>query len=74
VGNVAKVYGAYTTKAIAFDNNVETLSGGKTTKTTYKLPEGGQLVIDNGKIKIGDNYISPNYDCSGEIPVSQARP
>ena len=62
-------FGAYATKAVAFDNKVEMLSGA----TTYKLPEGGQLDIENGKIKFGDNYISPNYDLSGKLSVSQAR-
>jgi hypothetical protein len=65
VKDAARGYLAYATKAIASDNKMETLGGGT---STYKLPPGGQLAIDHGKIKIGANYISPNYDCSGTIP------
>ena len=60
-----KDYGAYATKAIAFDNKVETLSK---QPLTFTLPPGGQLAVPNGKIKIGDYLISPNYDLSGKIP------
>jgi hypothetical protein len=63
VGDDTNGYRAYVTKAIAFDNQEETLS--KT--NTFILPEGGQLVVDDGRIKIGDNYITPNYDLSGKI-------
>ncbi|MGO9270974.1 MAG: hypothetical protein ACLQOO_12085 [Terriglobia bacterium] len=69
VGDAAHNYRAYATKAIASDNYAEALKGGT---ITYKLPEGAELIIDNGKIKVGDNYISPNYDLTGEIEVSQA--
>jgi hypothetical protein len=65
VGNKEQGYRAYAIKAIAFDNKVDTLSE---KNITYKMPEGGQLVIDHGKIKIGDNNISPNYNSSGQIP------
>ncbi|MGO9270975.1 MAG: hypothetical protein ACLQOO_12090 [Terriglobia bacterium] len=70
VGNDAQCCRAYATKAVAFDNKVEEL--GKP-NITYQLPQGGQLVIVNGKIKIGDNYISPNYDLTGKIAVPRAR-
>jgi len=63
-GNDTNGYSAYATKAIAFDNKVETLSQ---TNVGFKMPEGGQLVIDKGRIKFGDNYISPNYDLSGKV-------
>jgi hypothetical protein len=62
-------YRAYAIKAIASDNKVETLGGGI---STYKLPEGRQFVIDHGKIRIGDKYVTPNYDCSGKATAVKA--
>jgi hypothetical protein len=61
-----KDYRPYAIKAIAFDNKVEVL--GKPS-VTYKMPEGGLLPIVNGKIKFGDDYVSPgpDYNLSGEI-------
>jgi hypothetical protein len=63
-GNDTNGYSAYATRAIAFDNKVETISQ---TNVGFKMPEGGQLVIDRGRIKIGDNYINPNFDLSGKV-------
>jgi hypothetical protein len=63
VGNETNGYSAYATKAIAFDNKVETLSQ----TNTFNLPEQGQLVITNGIIHFGDVYVSPNYDLSGKV-------
>jgi hypothetical protein len=63
VGDETNGYRAFATKAIAFDNRLESL----TQTNTFKLPEGGQLVVRNGKMKIGDSYISPNYKLSGEV-------
>lgn len=54
-------YVAYCTKAVAFDNSITTL----TRKTSYTLPEDGELVISNGRMKIGDVYVVPNYDLTG---------
>lgn len=66
VQNAAKEYRPYITKAVAFDNKVEVT--GKPS-ITYKIPDGGQLVIVNGKIKFGDVLVSPgsNYDLSGKM-------
>jgi hypothetical protein len=62
-----QVYRPYVTKAIAFDNKVEV--SGKAS-TTYKMPEGRQVVIVNGKIKFGDTVVShsKSYNLSGQIP------
>jgi hypothetical protein len=60
-----KTYRAYATKAIPFDNKVDAAS--KQPASTFDLPPGGQLVIDHGKIKIGENYISPGYSLSGTV-------
>ncbi len=65
-GNDTEGYNTYATKAIAFDNKV--FSASKQLNITCKLIEGGQLVISNGKIRFGDNYVSPNYTLSGKIP------
>jgi hypothetical protein len=62
----SKIFVAYATKAIAFDNRVDTLS--KQLDLTFKLPEGGYLVVDRGKLKFGENLINPNYDLTGKIP------
>lgn len=64
-------YHAYAVKALAFDNVIETPSkDGKQWPATarFRLSPDGQLAVDNGKIKIGDSLISPNYDLSGKIP------
>jgi hypothetical protein len=55
-------YVAYCTKAVAFDNSITTLTQ---KHLTYKLPEDGELVISNGKLKFGDIYVIPNYDLTG---------
>ncbi|MGO9610578.1 MAG: hypothetical protein ACLPT4_13150 [Verrucomicrobiia bacterium] len=74
-GNETNGYNAYATKAIAFDNKVEILTNNMQKvefipTLPYKLPEGGQLAIDNGRIKIGDRYISPTYELKGEVKYS----
>ena len=68
-GNDTNGFHAYVTKAIAFDDKVETLwlTNGWQTNVGFKMPEGGQLVIDKGRIKVGDNYISPDYALSGKV-------
>jgi hypothetical protein len=42
--------------------------GAYATKAIAVDNEGGQLVVHNGKIRIGDNYITPTYGLSGKIP------
>jgi len=62
-GDKAKGFTAYAVKAVVLDNVIETLSA----PLKFTLPQDGQLAIINGKIKMGDDLITPNYDLSGTI-------
>lgn len=74
VGDDASGYRAYAVRAFASDNKLESSNGGPSSYSSYKLPEGGELVIDKGQIKFGETCVRPNYDLTGKVVAPQAKP